>query len=113
VEYSTILETITSDLVETQNVALDDADELHLGVEVVLLGSTPLFALRGGVWLDPDHRIRNMGPEIIDNALFLSGEDVVHATLGFGVAFTSFQLDLGVDLSEYVDTAALSVIFSF
>jgi long-subunit fatty acid transport protein len=113
VEYSTIIETIESDIVETEDVVLEDGDELHLGVEIVVLGSTPLIAVRGGVWLDPDHRIRHEGTDLLDLALLRPGDDTVHYALGLGVAFRSFQVDVGADFSDFVDTASLSVIYSF
>ncbi len=113
VEYSAIIDTIASDVVETEAVVLEDGDEYHLGVEIVVLESTPLIAVRGGVWFDPDHRIRSENPDPLDRALLTQGDDTVHYALGFGVAFRSFQLDVGVDLSDLVDTASLSLIYSF
>jgi hypothetical protein len=113
VEYSTIIETIESEVVETEEIVLEDGDELHFGVEIVVLRSTPLIAVRGGVWLDPDHRIRYEGPNPLDRALFQPGEDTVHYALGLGLAFRSFQIDVGADFSKFVDTASLSVIYSF
>jgi len=113
VEYSTIIDTIESEVVKTEDVVLEDGDELHLGVEVVVLGSTPLIAVRGGVWLDPDHRIHKQAGDLLDQALLQPGEDTVHLAIGLGLAFRSFQIDVGVDLSEFVDTASLSVIYSF
>jgi hypothetical protein len=113
VEYSKIIETIESDVVETDDVVLEDGDELRLGVEIVVLGSTPLVAMRGGVWLDPDHRIRVEGSDLLGRALFQPGEDAVHYALGLGLAFRSFQIDVGADFSKFVDTASLSVIYSF
>jgi long-subunit fatty acid transport protein len=113
VEYSTIIDTIESAVVDTDHVVLEDGDELHLGVEFVVLGSTPLIALRGGVWLDPDHRIHKAAGDLQDEALLQRGEDTVHFAIGLGLAFESFQIDLGADFSEFVDTASLSVIYSF
>ena len=40
-------------------------------------------------------------------------EDTIHFAAGLGVAFEDFQLDLGVDLSDRVDAAGLSVVYSF
>jgi hypothetical protein len=41
------------------------------------------------------------------------GEDELHLAVGVGLAFKDFQVDLGVDFSDLVDTASLSVIYSF
>jgi long-subunit fatty acid transport protein len=113
VEYSTLIDSIESDVVETEGVVLEDGDEYHLGVEIVVLDSTPLIAVRGGVWYDPDHRVRSEDPDPLDRALLTQGDDTLHYALGFGLAFRSFQLDVGVDLSDLVDTASLSLIYSF
>jgi long-subunit fatty acid transport protein len=114
VQYSAILDSLAAaPFVDAADVVLEDADELHLGVEYVILKSTPLVALRVGVWLDPDHRIRYLGNDPFARAIFQPGEDTLHYSVGLGWAFRSFQLDLGVDISDLVDTAAISAIYSF
>jgi long-subunit fatty acid transport protein len=113
VEYSSILESLASELVDTTDVVIEDADELHLGVEYVFLQTTPLVAVRVGSWLDPDHRFRFEGDSAVTRALFPSGEDTVHFALGLGLAFESIQVDVGFDYSEEVTTASISAIFSF
>jgi len=113
VEYSSIIESITSELVDTSEVVIEDADELHLGFEYVFLQTTPVVALRVGSWLDPDHRFRFEGDSAVTRALFPSGEDSVHVAVGVGLAFSSLQVDLGFDYSDNVSTASLSAIYSF
>jgi long-chain fatty acid transport protein len=114
VQYSSILESLSAaPFVDAADVVLEDADELHLGVEYVILKSTPLVALRVGGWLDPDHRIRYFGDDPFARAIFQPGEDTFHYSVGVGLAFRTFQLDLGVDISDLVDTAAISAIYSF
>jgi long-subunit fatty acid transport protein len=113
VEYSTIGETLDSPLVDTSMAAIDDANELHLGAEYVFLKSSPLIAIRGGVWRDPDHRFRYIGDDVFEQALYQQGEDLLHVTAGVGIAFTKFQIDLGADLSQNSDVVALSAIYSF
>jgi hypothetical protein len=120
VEYSTLLDRLSSALVgpETDLIEpgtrVDDGSELHLGMEYAFVGSRPLIALRLGAWLDPDHRIRNEGSrEAFTRAFSPPGDDEMHYALGIGLAFDRVQLDLGVDLSELRDTASLSVIYSF
>jgi long-subunit fatty acid transport protein len=91
---------------------LDDADELHLGVEYVFIRATPIIAVRSGIWLDPDHRIRTVGDDVVERALLRGGDDELHYTVGLGFVFENFQIDLGVDLSELVDRVALSAIYN-
>lgn len=115
VTYSSVLEGFIRDL--ESGGELDDADELHLGVEYAWLAKGPVVALRGGVWLDPDHQIRSTeDPETGDElvlALFREGEDSWHYAFGVGVAFEKIQVDLAADLSDQVDTLSLSAIFTF
>jgi long-subunit fatty acid transport protein len=112
--YSWFTESIEAGADEEQNVAIDDADELRLGVEYVFLKLRPVIALRGGIWLDPDHRIRSFGrDDPLARAFFRAGDDELHGAFGVGVVFAQFQLDFGVDLSELVKSASLSAIFSF
>lgn len=113
VEYSVIMETLGSELVDVTDLGLDDADELHLGFEYVFLESTPLIAVRAGLWRDPDHRFRYEGDDPFQRALFHPGEDALHISVGAGIAFKRLQIDVGADFSDAVDQFALSAIFSF
>ncbi len=112
--YSSFTESIEAGADEEQDVLIDDADELRLGLEYVFLKTRPVIALRGGIWLDPDHRIRSFSPDDpLARAFFRAGDDELHGSLGLGVVFDRFQLDFGVDLSELVKSASLSAIYSF
>jgi len=113
VEYSVILETLESEQVDTTDVGMDDANELHLGVEYVFLATNPLIALRAGLWHDPDHRFRYEGADPFPRALYQPGEDALHISLGVGIAFRRFQIDIGVDLADLTDQFAASAIYSF
>jgi hypothetical protein len=106
VGYSSLLE-------ESPEFRVDDGAELRIGAEYVFLQSTPVLAVRIGAWLDPDHRIRYTGDNYIARAVLQSGSDERHLSFGVGIAMRSFQLDLGVDLSELVDTVSLSTIYTF
>jgi long-subunit fatty acid transport protein len=111
VDYSAILESLTFEI----DSVLDDADELHLGAELVLPDRQPILAFRGGLWLDPDHRqrIEGTGGDELDRAFFRAGDDELHLAAGIGVVFRRFQLDAGLDLSELVDTFSISTIYAF
>ena len=116
IAYSTIVESIeafSTRLGEPLEQAADDADELHLGGEYVFFRSTPAVAIRLGAWLDPDHQFRDTSGDPFLQALQPRGEDQEHVTLGLGVAFEAFQVDLGVDFSEEVDTVSVSAVYSF
>jgi hypothetical protein len=113
VQYSTVLESMDEDVVDVEDLKMDDGDELHLGFEYVFINATPIVALRTGVWRDPDHQFNYVGDDPIVGALLRPGRDQVHFAAGFGLAFEKFQFDLGVDLSDLVDTASFSAIFSF
>jgi hypothetical protein len=107
IEYSSIVESLGGEQ------ALDDAYELHLGAEYVFLRSTPIVAVRVGAWLDPDHQVRDTSADPFIRELQPRGEDRVHYAVGLGVALKSFQIDLGIDLADTVDTVSLSTIYSF
>ncbi len=113
IEYSRIVETLDPGIFDVQGLALDDADELHAGFEYAFLRARPLIALRLGVWLDPDHKIRSDGSDPATGAIFQPGEDLVHLSFGVGLALKILQLDLAADLSEEIDTVALSAIYAF
>lgn len=112
IEYSTIIETLDPAF-KSPGDSLDDGDEFHLGAEYAFLGAKPVFAVRLGLWLDPDHQVRNESDFPFPQAELPPGADELHYSAGFGVAFKRFQLDLGIDLSERIDTASISAIYSF
>lgn len=112
--YSEFLESIGSgDLISTATVRLDDANELRAGVEYAFRQLNPLVALRGGAWRNPDHTIRSVEDDPLERALLPGGDDDLHLSLGAGVVFKNFQIDLAIDVSDLVDTAALSLIYQF
>ena len=113
VEYSVVLETLASELVDPTDVGVDDANELHLGLEYVFLNTTPLIAVRGGLWHDPAHRFHYSGDNSFTRALYPAGEDALHIAVGVGVALKRFQIDIGADFSDVIDQFALSAIYSF
>lgn len=114
VKYSQIIESLgRGSTIDVEDIVLDDANELRLGVEYAFLQWSPLVAIRGGLWHNPDHTIRTVEDDPLETVLLPGGEDEVHFALGAGVAFKNFQLDLAVDLSDLVNTAALSLIYQF
>ncbi|MCP4204389.1 MAG: hypothetical protein GY769_20965 [bacterium] len=115
VEYSTFLESLLPQQ-RDDGETLDDADEIHLGGEYAFFAGTSVLAIRLGLWHDPDHQIRSEADpaeEPFLRAILPAGEDELHLTGGFGIAFERLQIDLGIDLSERIDTASLSAIYGF
>ena len=74
--------------------------------------TTPILAIRSGTWFDPDHRIRSTFTPV-ERAALRGGSDHWHYTGGFGLAFTNFQIDVGIDASALIDTASVSAVYSF
>ncbi|MGB6335084.1 MAG: outer membrane protein transport protein [Thermoanaerobaculia bacterium] len=95
------------------DLSIEDGNEYHLGGEYVFLDSTPMVALRAGAWLDPDHEVSYSGDNYVAAALLQPGDENIHYAAGLGLAFKRFQVDIGVDFSDLVDTASLSMIYSF
>ena len=86
VQYSTILDELDLlPILDPTVVTVDDGNELRAGFEYVFLGTTPVIAVRGGMWRDPDHRFRGIS-DAFTNALFVGGSDTVHGSFGIGLA---------------------------
>ena len=111
-----------SDTFKTEDrVKIDDADEVHFGVEYVVLRqpSHPV-SLRLGAWLDPDHQpsFRGLPDDLVDQrrlaVLFLRGKDEWHYSGGIGfVLGEKFQLDAAADFSKRDDIFSLSSVYRF
>jgi long-subunit fatty acid transport protein len=108
INYSSIVKSLKID-----DRIMDDANELHLGAEYVFIGSSPVVALRFGVWQDPDHRMRNNSGNPFAEALVPRGQDEVHFSLGLGLATPRFQIDAAVDIADQVNTLSVSAIYNF
>jgi len=99
---------------------VDDADELHLGLEYVFVNAKYPVALRFGSWYDPDHRVRfdgDPGEGREARALatsFREGDDELHYSAGIGFIFgETFQLDAAADFSDNINTLSLSGVVRF
>ncbi len=120
VEYSSVLDTTVLVLTGEQSqpfndglLVVEDADEFRLGFEYTLIHLDPILSLRVGAWRDPDHRPRYVGELPLDAAFFPGGDDEMHYSAGIGVVVKKFQVDLGVDLSDQVNTVSLSALARF
>jgi long-chain fatty acid transport protein len=95
---------------------VDDGNEIRAAGEYLFTNlPSPLsaIAIRGGVWLDPDHRIRYEGPFSTDTVLYPAGDSEIHYTGGAGIVFEKFQFDVGFDRSELVKTFSVSAVLRF
>jgi hypothetical protein len=110
---------ITPDIYLPEDFVADDANEIRAAAEYLIRGSGALsfIALRGGVWLDPDHRIRFEGDprlSIENDILYPAGDDETHVTGGAGIVLSNhLQIDAGYDYSKRVKTFSLSAIYRF
>ena len=102
--------------VTVDDYVLDDGNEIRAAGEYLFTNlPSPLsaIAIRGGVWHDPDHRIRYEGPFSTDTVLYQPGESELHYTGGVGVVFDKVQFDFGLDRSETVKTFSVSAVLRF
>ena len=112
VRYSNVLDSLAGEP-DRGNFDLDDAHEIHLGLEYVITASRPVIALRLGGWIDPDHRLRYLGADPVDRVIFQGGRDESHLAAGLGLAFKRLKLDLAVDDSDSIFAGSFSAIYSF
>lgn len=83
--------------------AIDDAVEIHAGLEYTLLMGQMPISLRAGAFTDPDHD----GLQEIDS-------DQVHVTAGFGfVAQNRFQVDVAANVAKRVKEGLISLVYRF
>lgn len=110
VEYSRIFDSLGA---TNSGEFIPDADEYHLGAEYAFLQSRPLFALRAGIWRDPNHQVRSSFDDAILDGLLGLGDDEMHYAIGFGTVLKSVQLDVAADFSERQDSVSISGIYSW
>jgi long-chain fatty acid transport protein len=96
---------------------IDDAIELHAGAEYFFSTKIP-FAVRAGYWRDPAHSVEWNGPLthpdfIAEAMLFPKGEDQNHVSVGAGLAWPRFQIDVAYDSSKHYKVGSLSMVTRF
>jgi long-subunit fatty acid transport protein len=101
---------------------IEDANQIRGGAEYAFVTSFGTLAARFGVWYDPDHRMQfdrdNMTPQerasiARTDVRYLPGDDAVHMTPGFGIAYPRFQIDTAFDASEPTKTFSISTVVRF
>jgi long-subunit fatty acid transport protein len=112
---------------------IKNAAELHLGAEYTFTQMDHPVSLRAGVWHDPRHSIEANGALAQAAALFATNGDTnsaialaadaltfgvsrgaqTHGSVGAGMAFKQFQIDVGADFSDAADTYSISAVWRF
>jgi long-chain fatty acid transport protein len=89
----------------------DGGTELHFGIEYAVLTWKPVVAFRTGVWHESGgERTTYLEP---DTSSTVPTHGVTHGAFGFGLAFHSFQIDLGADFSDRAVIGSVSIVYSF
>jgi long-subunit fatty acid transport protein len=96
---------------------IEDGNEFRVAGEYLFTNlPSPLsaFAIRGGLWHDPDHRIHYTGPFSADTVLYPSDDSSeIHVTGGAGIVFDKVQIDFGIDRADSVNTFSVSAVLRF
>jgi long-chain fatty acid transport protein len=95
----------------------DDAVELRFGAEYLFPTKIPV-AIRGGYWRDPAHGVKWNGPLndpnfVAEALLFPGSEDQNHYTIGAGLAWPRFQIDVAYDTSDTYKVGSISMVTRF
>ena len=95
----------------------DDVVELRVGAEYLFPTKIPV-ALRAGYWRDPAHAVTFNGPlnnpnYVSEALLFPGGDDQEHYTIGAGLAWPRFQIDLAYDTSDTYKVGSVSMVTRF
>jgi long-subunit fatty acid transport protein len=101
----------------SEQLRIEDGNEVHVGVEYVLLNLRVPLALRGGAWYDPDHAVRyeptpqNDSVDMLMSATLPGGVNLVHYSFGAGIVLANrFEVNAAADVSSrttYVTTSAV------
>ena len=113
IHYSDIIDSLSAMTLTQEDFRLRDVSELHFGFEYVFLSLTPVVAARAGIWLDRStgSATSEMTPSCVPFAP--RGKMSSTNAFGMGMVFTRFQIDFAAELSAFVDTISLSLIYSF
>lgn len=92
---------------------IEDATEVHLGVEYFFLGRRIPLALLFGTWYDPDHSLVYEGDNEGFKAMFRPRPDQTHVSVGFGFSAPTYQAYLAYDHSDRTRVVSVSVVRRF
>jgi long-chain fatty acid transport protein len=101
-----------------QDFKVNDANEIHAGIEYLLANLPKPLALRAGTWTDPDHGIRfepsnQQAADPYNVAVFRAGSTVIHGTFGAGIAIGQVEINAAGDISSRTKTASVSTVVRF
>lgn len=121
VKYSNLVDNFVSvwpavALVEKPFVA-EDVIELRAGAEYFFATKIP-FAIRAGYFRDPKHNVTWNGPlnhpdYVAEAMLFPEGEDQNYYSIGAGVAWPRFQIDLAYQTGDHYKVGSISMVTRF
>lgn len=121
VKYSNLVDDFVSSISDVQGLdepfKANDVTELHFGAEYLFATRIP-FALRAGYWIDPAHSVEWNGPlnrpdYVAEAMLYPKGKDQNHYSVGAGLAWQRFQIDLAYDTSDYYKVGSISMVTRF
>lgn len=127
VKYSNLIDDFISTVGPLRQFAqpykINDVTELHFGTEYFFSTKIP-FALRGGLWRDPNHSMTFNAPftqtDLLERAeavaiavLYPKGSAQMHRSIGAGVAFPKFQIDAAYDTSKHYKVGSMSMVWHF
>ena len=121
VKYSNLVDDFVSATADVEGLddpfRVDDVTELRVGAEYLFSTKIP-FALRAGYWRDPAHSVVWNGPLnhfnfIAEALLYPEGEDQNHISVGGGLAWQRFQIDLAYDTSKHYKVGSISMVTRF
>lgn len=121
VKYSNLVDNFVAATADTAGIEdpfkANDVTELHLGAEYLFSTKIP-FALRAGVWRDPAHSVEWNGPlnhpaYVAEAVLYPEGDDQNHFSVGAGLAWPRFQIDVAYDSSKHYKVGSLSMVTRF
>jgi long-subunit fatty acid transport protein len=95
----------------------EDVIEAHVGAEYFFSTKIP-FAIRGGYWRDPAHAVSFNGPlnssdAVASAILYPKGSAQNHISVGAGLAWPRFQIDVAYDRADLFRVGSLSVVTRF
>jgi long-chain fatty acid transport protein len=100
----------------------EDANQVRGGAEYAFVTSHGTLAARFGVWYDPDHRMQFARESLTaeqrasiarTDVRYQPGDNAIHYTPGFGIAFPRFQVDTAFDVSDPTKTFSISTVVRF
>lgn len=121
VKYSNLVDDFVSVVADVSELEepfkANDVIELRFGAEYFFATKIP-FALRAGYWRDPAHSIEWNGPLnrpdfIAEAMLYPKGEDQDHISVGAGLAWPRFQIDMAYDTSKHYKVGSISMVTRF